>query len=406
MGQLNRALGADGFRVTQVVFNAADWFFSLGAKTVRFRATDRDWSKWVEDYLAAGDVDMVVIFGCERFRHQVAGEVCHRLGIPVLSMEEGYLRPGFISVEWDGNNRRSPLLNLAADYFKDGQTGAQKGGTEAQRITEESSFPTMAWFGMFYYIIRFVGFPFFHRDTHHRHRPVFAEFFFWVRNFYRRITGGPSDARLIEKLIDHYSGRYYIVPLQVRDDTQLTCAGRGWTNGRLIDESIRSFAENAPADHLLVIKVHPFERGHSNFSKKIPDIARSYGVENRVHVLITGAIGQLTEHSAGMLTINSTSGFSALFRGKPLGVLGEAVYRLPQLAYLIDDDEGLDRFWNEAQPASVVDRAHFRRLIVCHSQMPGDFYLRSVRKETIANIVDRVGEVFKLRHQESHTPLQ
>src|SRR3546814_14232724 len=93
---------------------------------------------------------------------------------------------------------------------------------------------------------------------------------------------------------------------------------RGWNSARLIAETLSSFAKSARADYRLVFKIHPMERGHSTDRKFIMQTACALGIADRVDVIDIGSLGLLTRHSAGMITINSTSGLSAIFHGVPL----------------------------------------------------------------------------------------
>src|SRR3546814_19076252 len=75
------------------------------------------------------------------------------------------------------------------------------------------------------------------------------------------------------------------------------------------------------------------ERGHSTDRKFIMQTACALGIADRVDVIDIGSLGLLTRHSAGMITINSTSGLSAIFHGVPLLVIGDALSANAKLAF-------------------------------------------------------------------------
>ena len=66
-------------------------------------------SRLVEAAMRENGFDAVVLFGAERLLHRVAIECAEEMGIPVVCLEEGYIRPGYVTMELSGNNWRSPI---------------------------------------------------------------------------------------------------------------------------------------------------------------------------------------------------------------------------------------------------------------------------------------------------------
>lgn len=116
------------------------------------------------------------------------------------------------------------------------------------------------------------------------------------------------------------------------------------------------------------------ERGHSQDSQFIRQVSVLNNVADRVHILDGGSLGLLTRHSAGMVTINSTSGLSALQHGVPLAVLGQAFYRHPALAFCVNKGIELDRFWSSGHVAPASLRREYLNWITRKCLQPGDFY--------------------------------
>src|SRR5690606_27578819 len=180
----------------------------------------------------------------------------------------------------------------------------------------------------------------------------------------------------VERLLEHHDKRYYLVPLQVSADTQLGRAALGWSNARLIMETLHSFAASAPPTHRLVFKIHPLERGHSNDRHLAMQVARMLGVEKRVDVIDTGSLGLLTRHCAGMITINSTSGLSAIYHGVPLMVVGQAFYANEALATCARGNPDFDAFWTGGHVADPQLRQTYLAWLRKVSLKAGDFYVR------------------------------
>lgn len=253
-----------------------------------------------------------------------------------------------------------------------------------------SAFNKMIWFGLLYYVLRVGGGLFYRSATHHKNRPLASETFYWARNAWRKVFGRSKNARTIRDLIKENDGNYYLVPLQVRDDGQMLQASKGWSNERLISEAIASFASNAPVERHLVFKVHPLERGHSSARQQVRQLAKLHGCGSRVTCIDDGPLGLLTKHAVAMLTINSTSAFSAIAHGIPLGVLGDAMYSRPGLARCLHVRSDLDAFWSDGElPDQVLAKAFLKRM-VADALVPGDFYIAGNRKVACVGIASKI----------------
>lgn len=383
---LRRALAELDIETRQVAFNAADLAFAEPFGTDVFRGRERAWRAHLRGILDAWRPDVVVLFGCERVRHAVARKMCCERGIPVLSLEEGYVRPGFVTAEWGGNNRRSPLAHATPERI------AELARREEPEPAAPSSFGRMAWFSFLYYVARTLGMPVMRHSIHHKHRPLVSETGFWLRSAWRKVARARRNRRLIDWLLEHQRDNFVVVPLQVRDDMQLEKAGRGWTNGRVIEDVIASFARHAPAERVLVFKVHPLERGHCNAIERVASLAAAHGVADRVFAIDDGSIGLVTSASAGMVTVNSTSAFSALLRGVPLCVLGDAMFRRPELAWCVEGVTDLDRFWTHGAPADREAARMFREAMTRSALLPGDFYLPHGRRIAARSVAEKLRE--------------
>src|SRR5690606_36971094 len=100
------------------------------------------------------------------------------------------------------------------------------------------------------------------------------------------------------------------------------------------------------------------------------------GVEKRVDVIDTGSLGLLTRHCAGMITINSTSGLSAIYHGAPLMVVGQAFYANEALATCARGKPDFDAFWTGGHVADAQLRQTYLAWLRKVSLRAGDFYVR------------------------------
>lgn len=372
-----------GAAVTKIDFNSGDTLYSRGVKSVRFSGGVADWEEWLSTYLDQCDFDGIVLFGSERPAHKVARSLADQRGITLVSLEEGYVRPGFITAEYGGNNASSPIA---------GQIQPQ--GWQSADMVEGRDFKSFSRSSMLsatYYSARTMATFGRSKELFHRRFKVGKECFYWLRNAYRRYTGEARNYRLIEKLLEHYDKRFYLVPLQVAADANLQRAAMGWNSVRVITESIQSFARSAPLGTRLVFKIHPLERGHCDYIPEIMELSEKLGVADRVDVIDIGSMGLLARHCAGMITINSTSGLSAIYHGAPLMVIGKALYANPAMATCANGSPDFDTFWNSGFVAPSSLRRNYIEWVKQQCLVPGDYYSEEGIQVGCRSIVNMLG---------------
>lgn len=366
-GKLHQFLNHMGRDTWRVCFHRADYLHHKSDKSLSFPGGEADWRAWLSAVLAARAFSTIILFGAQRPAHIVARNVAKQYGVRVICLEEGYIRPGYITVENDGNNASSPIAGQLPP---------------AEEIDQIDHYPQhhykglsrMVAYACLYYTVRGLTTYRKQRALFHRKTPLATEAFYWLRNIARRICCGDRNFTIIQNLLEHADRQYFLVPLQVNADANMVKFSNGWTSVRLIVESLRSFAIYAPPDLRLVFKIHPMERGHNNLTTLITSTAEKLGLTDRVDVVETGSLGLLTRHSAGMITINSSSGLSAVFHGVPLLVMGRAIYRHPALAQCGNDERDFNAFWTSQHVAKPELRANYLAWLKRNALKAGDFY--------------------------------
>ncbi|MEM8649917.1 MAG: hypothetical protein AAGF54_05245 [Pseudomonadota bacterium] len=382
--ELQRELESQGSFTKRVIFNIADRFYS-GSKNVEFfNLKPLLWESWLNNYIDAYNFDVIVLFGCEREQHIVARKVANERDIKVLSLEEGYIRPGFITAELGGNNRFSPMNHFFESYNSDAPVLSER------RPIGGGGVANMAWYAFIYFTLRAAGRTFNSKEMRHKNRPVIKEAFFWIRNFIRKFTRSNRNNDAVNRIIENHAHDYFFVPLQVTDDMQLLNGGRGWSNLSLIESTLSSFAKNASSEKVIVFKVHPLERGHFDYEKIVSSLARKHGCEDRAFVVDDGDIGILIRESTAVMTINSSCGFLAIRNGKPLAVLGEAIYRNEAIAHCVENEDDIDGFWKSHKPARGDISSNFINQIRAKALLSGDFYRPEGRKVACKLIANKV----------------
>src|SRR5215470_19973840 len=101
---LGRALAARGHTVHRVNFNGGDRAFWRLPGAVDFHGREEEWPSFLEGLVAAAGVSDIILFGDCRPLHRAAIAVARRQGLRTWVVEEGYLRPDWISFEPGGVN--------------------------------------------------------------------------------------------------------------------------------------------------------------------------------------------------------------------------------------------------------------------------------------------------------------
>lgn len=381
-----------GCDVRRVGFSPADFLFS-GRCQASFRGGLGDWHEELRKTIAEWRPDMVVLFGSSRPPHVVARDICQPMGIPVLALEEGYIRPGYVTAEWGGNNADSPMA---------GKVPKSEIGTKLPEATDFDSLRYLKLHAGIYYTIRTLFAGRFQRSLFHRPIHLWSEATGWGRSVWKGLTRERAERPLIVGLMSRGAPPFYLVPLQVPTDANLQGAACGWTNRRLVDATLASFARTAPQEARLVFKIHPMARGHGNMEDQIRSVAMGNGVSDRVDILQSGSLGGLTRGCSGMITINSTSGLSALAHGCPLLVVGKSVYASPALATCANGVPDFDKFWSGGFVSSEAVRKNFLAWVGEQALVPGDFYAPTGRVIAARGIQRKISK--RLSAQKSEFP--
>src|SRR5271168_374866 len=108
-GELTQALEAIGCKVFRIVADGGEFVSCPAASRIRFPAQGQSWETFVERKMRALKIDGVVTFNDTLPRTRGALEVAKRLNIARYVIENGYLRPFWVTFDRDGVNGHSPL---------------------------------------------------------------------------------------------------------------------------------------------------------------------------------------------------------------------------------------------------------------------------------------------------------
>jgi capsular polysaccharide export protein len=347
----------------RIGFNSGDWLFSNYNNYTAFRGEKEEWRNFIVDFLIKNKIDKIFLFGDCRFYQNIAIQEAQKLGIDTFVFEEGYIRPDFVTLEKWGVNNFS-LLPKDRKFYENLD---EKNFTYLNLNPVNPSFFRRAWSAGWYYIFAYLGKPFYPYYEHHRELNPFKEFFYGIRNFYRKYKYKIIENKKLEEIIKL---NYFFVPLQTYNDFQLRVHSKFYSIEEFIEIVIKSFSKNAPKNSYLVIKHHPMDRGRKDYKRYIINLSKKYNVKNRVIVIYDLHLPTLLSNTLGTITINSTVGLQAMYHNSPVKVLGSAIYDIEGLTY----KNNLDNFWIDPKKPNKKLFKKYRQFLIDNTQINGSFY--------------------------------
>ncbi len=371
-----------GHQTYRVNFCGGDSLFAGHETSWRFNKPLSELTDWLEEKHRQHHFTDAVLFGDTRPVHKEALQFLRNHNICIHVFEEGYLRPHWITLEQDGVNGHSRLMQKPAEFWDTPVTTDTSDGLKVH-----SSFTRRAWHDIQYRLANAAMKPLY---LHYRtHRPVNAllEYAGWARRFpavkywYR-----PRENRLIDQLVADKTP-FYLFPLQLDADSQIRTHSPYDSVYASIEHVITSFAAHAPADTVLVVKNHPLATGVINHWRQVRALCNKLKLHKRIIFLQSGHLPTLLSHTRGTVLVNSTTATSAFFHGSPVCALGTAVFNLPGLTF----QRGLDRFWTEGEAPDPEKFSNFRKRLIQHTQVNGDFYTPEGIRLAVKGSLKRMG---------------
>ena len=357
-------LQTQNIKVSKINFNAGDAFFYHHDNTYEYTDTLAQFSSWLQLFVQENDIDAIVCFGDCRPHHAQAACVSEQLGTSFFVFEEGYLRPDYITLQEYGINGYS-RLNMA-------DIKALKKANDKPLYTH-NRFYRLSIAAIVYYIIAWIYKSRYPHYSHYRGMTAWQEAIAWLKAPWRKLCGYLPDKRLQNKLTKQQSNNYFLISLQVHNDSQITHHSDYRDVVQFIDESIASFTEYADKKQLLVFKHHPLDRGHRDYRELVSSLARRYQVADRVFYGCDMHLPTLMKYSIGMVTINSTTGLQSVYHKKPTKIMGRAIYNTPKLI----DQKPLNEFWQQPNRPDNEFYLRFREYLIEQTQLNGAFYGKS-----------------------------
>lgn len=346
---------------------------------VDYRGRMQNWPLFFDRFVQDRQITDVVLFGDCRPVHQAALRLAKLRGIHIHVFEEGYIRPDWMTLERDGVNGHS-------NFDRDPQqilAEAKLLPPIPQLPSITAQFRRRARDSYWHYHHVFTGrlrFPFYHT---HRRGSLVVDAIGWLLRFMR----GPRRARQAEATLQAIEGRkYFLFPLQLTGDYQIRAHSPFGSMRIAADYVLESFARHAPDDCILLVKEHPLDSGYLNWRRHLARRAARLGIADRVLHIDGGELQFLSEHAAGMVCVNSTSGTLALEVGIPVIVLGDAVYDVPGVTH----QGSLDGYWAAPHSPDMELYAAFKKQLHAKCLVRGGLASESAIRILVRNSVDRL----------------
>ncbi len=359
-----RYFSARGLETHKINFNGGDRLFGWADRQLSYSGGQAGWPEYFAGYLRQHDIRAVVVYGDCRYYHREARAICDEQGVSFWAFEEGYLRPDFVTLEQGGVNGFSGI-----DWSPEAVQRYQPHGRSG-KVHIGQTFWQRAWFAIAYYVTS----CFFRREfsgyRHHRPRNCVQEGICWLKSFYRKGLYKLTQRKYLNALVERHDGEFYLYALQTQDDFQIREHSAYDSIEDSIAEVVRSFAQGAAENELLVIKHHPMDRGFCHYGKLINRLAREHKVSGRIVYCHDLHLPTLFKHAKGLITINSTVGISGLLHKLPTITLGCALYNQRGLTH----QGALSEFWQSAQPVDSQLFRQFRTYLYERTQLDGSFF--------------------------------
>ncbi len=375
--RLAQEIADQGGRVTKINLNAGDQLFFHGANAHAYRGSLEEWPEYLSRFIREHQIDAVLLFGDQRVYHNSIRELVQSMGVELHVFEDGYLRPNYLTLEQNGVNGHSSTPRHP-DAFRD---------LPSTPLHETARRPTGFYHWMFYaivYHIAMTAFAWRYPDYQH-HRRINAVYhgWAWSRGALRWSWRTARQKRIAGQLSGPLSKHFFLVPLQVHNDAQVTHWSRYQSVAQMIEEVADSFARNARPTDFLVFKHHPMDKAYSDYRRLIRSLGEKTGLGDRLIYIHGLSMPMLLDHALGLVCVNSTTGISAMEHGVPVKVLGTAFYDIPGLV----SDQPLDRFWQQPGTVDFALYHRFRNWLLLNNQMDGSYYRRLPGVDTPTAII-------------------
>ena len=227
----------------------------------------------------------------------------------------------------------------------------------------------------------------------HRKGWLIAEGLGWLLKFARQRFQRGRTTHALER-IDRT--RFFLFPLQLNTDFQIRTHSPFHDMYDAALYVLESFAHYAPDETMLVVKEHPLACQFRSWHGFLGKHARRLGIADRVIHVAGGDLNRMAHESLGLVTVNSTSGTLGLRAGRPVFVLGSAIYDIEGITH----QGRLDDFWAAPHAPDMDVYRAFERVLHARCLVPGGLASESA----VATLIRST--LMRLFNHPAHLPVQ
>jgi len=376
--KLARFLKQRGSKTHKINFNPGDEHFydPKESNTHLYDFTLGYWPQYLERYIVQHQIEAIFLFGDCRPIHLPAKEICKEYGIDLWVFEEGYFRPHFFTMDYFGVNANSRLFKSTPEFLIGHGSEILAKQNDGEITHYKWSHLHITRHAIVYWLMNVLQ-PFKCSNYDHHRELNFVIAYRWLKNFCAHWLYRIKDRSTIKKLLQHQlseRNNYFIFPLQVHDDAQMIHHSDFKSVEDAIEMVITSFYKHLSLHKnlatKLIIKHHPMDRGHKNYSEFIKTLSKTLGIKDRIYYLHELDLDLILPCCIGCITVNSTLGLKALSLGVPVKNLGRSFYDKNQ----ITSQKSLQQFWKNPGIVSGKNIQAFRQFVISQTQVNGCLY--------------------------------
>ena len=374
---LAKFLKNHGKKVYKINFNGGDFITFPDFKgAYSFRDRIDNWESFLKRFIKEKEINAVLLYGDYKPYHKIAITLCKALEIPFYIFEEGYIRPHYITMERGGINGISLLPKDPVFYMN------------LPPIKIPDPMPNLFRFDkrafsciLHYLFVELLRWRYPHYKFFKSYSPYSYFIFCQARSVIRKGLYKITESKYLRILTQELKTKYFLIPLQVFNDSQITIHSNFNSIEDYIYKIIKSFSKHASRQHYIVFKQHPVDRGFKNYRKFIEKSAKEFNISERVFYVHDLHLPTLIKNSIGVVVVNSTVGLQALYHNTPVKVMGRAIYDIPGLTF----QGSLDEFWTDQGKIQRKLFRNFYNYVILTTQLNGSFYGRFPFSDIIIN---------------------
>lgn len=381
-----------GHEVYKIVLNASDYFYKLKKiKTLTYRSTLENFEVWLESVIDEKEIDTLIVYNPYRPFNKVACTVAGKKGLGLVQFDQGLLRPLHVSVFYGADFPFQEIQDLW-------ENEELRGDWQAPTVPHPELSVSTARKNFFFALSVLFALIFSFRFPHYKDQQKMSlrkHLLAVLLNGYRFLLRSGEAFKYVPKLVGPWSGKFFLVPLQLEHDVQIQINSPYSKVDEMIDEVADSFEAYAAPEDRLIFKIHPLDRGYKTFKKKFATIQERIG-KDRVFLVDRVPLSVLLDRAKGVITVNSTVGLTALRHLTPVKTLGKAFYDVKGLTF----SGKLDEFWKNHQRPKSEDVRQFINMLEMTVQGRGTLSRKCYLNAGHAGILwpTQVGKTFRLEY--------